>query len=339
MSKNQTLRALVNERLTAAADEIFALFEKTIAEYEKELCFYKEQKQKDQELLDSVLNSKVVLLNVDSVHNGLNQEMITEIKKEPEELSINHESEEQLLELPSACVKKEESPSSPLQSEETQAEDSLETHLPHPNPEEDSGRASDHNEEDCGAPFSWSDIEMETGGELDKDLVYGDHCYQVRIRETSPVRSNLGVYSGINVAARNEDLPGTAAGTTLKRFPCFVCKKRFNTKQAIQRHELIHMGEKPFSCPFCETAFTQKTHLQSHMRIHTGDKPFNCPTCKKAFAHKGNMQVHMRLHTGEKPFACSACGKEFADSSSRKKHLKTHAKKAMRMNRLKALML
>lgn len=37
MSKVQMLRAFVNQRLTAAAEEIFGLFERTIAEYEEEL--------------------------------------------------------------------------------------------------------------------------------------------------------------------------------------------------------------------------------------------------------------------------------------------------------------
>ncbi|KAJ0000578.1 hypothetical protein NQD34_012420 [Periophthalmus magnuspinnatus] len=43
------MRALVNERLTAAAEEIFALFERTIAEYEEELCRSKEENQRNQD--------------------------------------------------------------------------------------------------------------------------------------------------------------------------------------------------------------------------------------------------------------------------------------------------
>ena len=61
MSKVQMLRCLVNERLTAAAEEIFALFERTIAEYEEELCGSKEETRRTQQLLDSVLNPRVLL--------------------------------------------------------------------------------------------------------------------------------------------------------------------------------------------------------------------------------------------------------------------------------------
>ena len=54
MSKVQTLRVVVKQRLTAAAEEIFELFERTIAEYEEELCRHRK-------LLDAVFQPQVQL--------------------------------------------------------------------------------------------------------------------------------------------------------------------------------------------------------------------------------------------------------------------------------------
>ncbi|XP_055020242.1 uncharacterized protein LOC110172807 [Boleophthalmus pectinirostris] len=90
MSKSQTLRALVNERLTAAAEEIFALFERTIAEYEEEVCRSKEENQRKQELLDSILSPSK------SPGPGLNQDPphTPRIKLEPEEPQEPEEPEE-----------------------------------------------------------------------------------------------------------------------------------------------------------------------------------------------------------------------------------------------------
>ena len=51
MSKVQTLRVVVKQRLTAAAEEIFELFERTIAEYEEELCRHRK-------LLDAVCHTE-----------------------------------------------------------------------------------------------------------------------------------------------------------------------------------------------------------------------------------------------------------------------------------------
>ncbi|KAF1389909.1 hypothetical protein PFLUV_G00052470 [Perca fluviatilis] len=61
MCKVQMLRALVEQRLTAAAEEIFGLFERTIAEYEEELCRSKEENERQRELLDAVFNPQLRL--------------------------------------------------------------------------------------------------------------------------------------------------------------------------------------------------------------------------------------------------------------------------------------
>lgn len=54
MSKVQTLRAIVTQRLTAAADEIFELFQRTIAEYEEEVW-------RQRKLLDAVFKPELRL--------------------------------------------------------------------------------------------------------------------------------------------------------------------------------------------------------------------------------------------------------------------------------------
>nr|XP_020496269.1 uncharacterized protein LOC109989011 [Labrus bergylta] len=61
MSKVQTLRSFVNQRLTAAAEEIFDLFERTIAEYEEEICRSKEENERQHRLLDAVFKPEVRL--------------------------------------------------------------------------------------------------------------------------------------------------------------------------------------------------------------------------------------------------------------------------------------
>lgn len=54
MSSVQSLRAFVSQRLTAAAEDIFRLFERTVAEYEEEL-------RRQRQLLDAVLKPEVRL--------------------------------------------------------------------------------------------------------------------------------------------------------------------------------------------------------------------------------------------------------------------------------------
>ncbi|XP_078136599.1 uncharacterized protein LOC144537055 [Sander vitreus] len=65
MSKVRMLRAFVNQRLTAAAEEIFGLFETTIAEYEEELCRSKEENERQRERTDAVFIPQLRLHRAD----------------------------------------------------------------------------------------------------------------------------------------------------------------------------------------------------------------------------------------------------------------------------------
>ena len=53
------LLSLKKQRLTAAAEDIFALFEKTIGEYEEKLSLSKEENKRLQKLLDAVLQPQL----------------------------------------------------------------------------------------------------------------------------------------------------------------------------------------------------------------------------------------------------------------------------------------
>ena len=54
------------------------------------------------------------------------------------------------------------------------------------------------------------------------------------------------------------------------RLACHYCPTTFKTTGEVNRHMMIHTGEKPFVCHFCNDAFNRKSNLQRHIRLKHG---------------------------------------------------------------------
>uniref|UniRef100_A0A8C6SYQ0 C2H2-type domain-containing protein n=1 Tax=Neogobius melanostomus TaxID=47308 RepID=A0A8C6SYQ0_9GOBI len=304
MSKLRAFRAFVNERLAAAAEDICAMFERTMAGYEEELRRYEEENQrKQQQLLDPFL-----YLRIDQVRGNVqfpstspgpsqNEEirLTPWIKEEPEEQRVTQEEEQTFSGRPfpvssAACVKSEESSLLQRQTEhreETQGENTN-------SESKTEGDTADTDNDDDWEPTGnclAAQVKTEADGRHYKP-------FQSRDRSSATQKSALSpeCMSAPETSAAVNDGDMSEADSERKKHQCSVCKKRFCRKSQLHRHVKVHTGEKPFRCSTCKKTFAYKNVLKAHSRTHTGEKPYTCSTCKKTFTRKSSVKRHMSVH-------------------------------------------
>ncbi|XP_054461506.1 zinc finger protein ZFP2-like [Anoplopoma fimbria] len=330
----QILRSLVNQRLTAPAEEIFGLFERTIAEYEEELSRSKEENERQRKLLDAVFKPQLRLHRADVQQLLVVKEEVTpeqqewssslgqedpeppHIKEEHEELWTSQEGE-QLPGLEEADTKFS---FTPLKREEDE-EEARSSQL-HQRQTEQMETEADG--EDCGGPEPDRNSDPDRHQEPDPDEKTGDSS-ESETDDSEDWKETREPQSGSN-SLKNDEVPvsDSRCGTGGKQFRCSDCEKTFGTRGALKKHMIIHTGERPYSCSVCNKTFPRNGTLNLHMRIHTGEKPYSCSVCKKSFRRNHDLQRHFKAHTGEKPYSCSECGKGFIDKGALKAHNRIH---------------
>jgi uncharacterized Zn-finger protein len=203
---------------------------------------------------------------------------------------------------------------------------------------EDKGTES-ASEEHSGYPWSLNFIEIKEE--------YGKGIIKEECEESSDDTEQKGEFDGENSMERVEDCNGyitlikeelddsitieehgivnrETKKEEVRSHECEVCKKTYSKLSKLQRHFLVHTGERPYICKVCDKSFTEKGKLKRHSLSHTGERPHVCDMCNRSFTLLCNLKTHILTHTGERPHNCKFCGKSFTQLCNFKKHDMIH---------------
>ncbi|XP_038583842.1 zinc finger protein OZF-like [Micropterus salmoides] len=353
MSKVQTLRAFVQQRLSAAAEEIFELFERTIAEYEEELCGQRK-------LLDAVFKPEVrlhragiqlLLVNKEEVPTE-QQKWCTSLNQEdpPEPPNTKEEWRPSL---------DQKDPPEPPHIKEEWSPNLDQEYPPQPSHIKEGWRPS-LDQEDPPEPSHFKEEQEELWTSLKEEPLQGLEEADImkftftpvlvkseEDNEEEPQPSQLHqllteqIETEIDGQLATDDIVSHSEPETddeweetgehesnslqyneVSDVECITgktsssfseCATGFGNKEHLQEHSGGQQVKKPFSCSFCKKSFQWRADMVMHMRIHTGEKPFSCSVCGKRFAQNSNLTTHLGVHTGEKPFSCSVCKNLFSE--------------------------
>lgn len=139
---------------------------------------------------------------------------------------------------------------------------------------------------------------------------YQNDVKQVRrLLEAKQEKPVYGMYPTFTSEERWSLHPSTKSDSTYspakKRkniHACTICGKMFPSQSKLDRHALIHTGQRPFKCVLCSKSFRQSTHLKIHQLTHSEERPFQCCFCQKGFKIQSKLVKHKQIHTRNKTF-------------------------------------
>ncbi|XP_056141739.1 zinc finger protein 510-like [Lampris incognitus] len=266
----QALRVFLNERLTAAAEEIFGAVEKTIAEYKEEISRSKDLEINRLRMQLKLLKSVPRLdrcpgIQQQHTHNHHHHHH----QQQPQQQHHN----QSILPVPAADASE-------------------------PQPcEEDGGSGVE--QERPGSSSSSSSSQVKKEQQRTHREFWMSHDEEQLEELESDIKEFISSPSGLKGSLQDSVLPfhpfqNNGEEAKEKPYCCSVCEKRFSNCSHLAAHIRTHTGERPYRCEICRKTFITTSALNRHQTIHTEGKHFVCNYCGKSFKWMESLGRHMR---------------------------------------------
>ncbi|XP_072249361.1 uncharacterized protein [Leuresthes tenuis] len=272
MSKMQSLRVFLNERLTAAAEEIFEAIERTIIEYNEEIF-----RSKDLEISRLRMQLKLLKSEPDA-DKCLEAQLLQHSHRHPPPspspppAQQNHHQSSPAVTAPEPqhCEEGEEE-----EEEEEDGDSSMDQEHPEP--------SQVKTEQQTNQRHFWTDHE--------------DHFEALE----SDMKDFMSSPTGLKTSLHGQTLHfhpylcnSSGDESKDKPYSCSVCEKRFSNCSHLAAHIRTHTGERPYRCEICSKTFVTTSALNRHQTIHTEGKRFVCNFCGKSFKWMESLGRHLR---------------------------------------------
>ncbi|XP_066233079.1 ras-responsive element-binding protein 1 isoform X4 [Saccopteryx leptura] len=92
-------------------------------------------------------------------------------------------------------------------------------------------------------------------------------------------------------------------------YNCPLCEKICTTQHQLTMHIRQHntdTGGADHSCSICGKSLSSASSLDRHMLVHSGERPYKCTVCGQSFTTNGNMHRHMKIHEKDPGSAAAA---------------------------------
>lgn len=341
MSKIQILRDFVSKRLTVATEEIFGLFERTIAEYEKEISRSRKVIENQRKQLD---------LFVDREHEMCVDLHTTEPPPTAADVSEEHWSPVETQEDPGPQQIKEEMEelwATPVEHqlglEKAACLDEISITLTPlcVNQHQAQCKAAEWGRAGCGASELTSDsqpissdaskTEDSDDGEGWKDGVgtgaahlkpmsrmdASGECHSCNKPALFACKACGQFFSSHGLLAKHAHVHAEDSSCV-----CGLCGMHLDSVRSLEDHISTH--KRSLDCYVCGKQCTTHSALSKHLQFHQGLKPFSCSLCGKRFRRLCDVKRHAVVHNQDKPYCCDVCGKSCKRPDHLKSHIKTH---------------
>ncbi|XP_034017322.1 zinc finger protein OZF-like [Thalassophryne amazonica] len=343
MSKGELLRALVKQRLAAAAEEIFVLFEGTMAAYEQELCRSKEENLRQRHLLDAVLNPHVRLDASDL------QEMLAGKEKQHNQIPcLDQEAADCPQQDWSLCLDHKDSDPAYIKVEHEEV-DVTEFHSPVITMKSETDEAETDNS------HFWKETRQQASG------LKITRTSKVSVSDMVCENDKKSFVSG-SITHSNIKLELCHRAETL--YSCSICAADFPSEENLELHMGLHQGAPQLDLRLCAQTLNQYEEFKEDLghqnqtedqRLQEAkwfdpDGQTEPPTDETSVISEpetdvdwedirdtqsgltsvryDNVSVSSKTcNTGEKPFMCSECDTRFVHKKSLQRHMRTHTEK------------